>query len=150
MHDNLFPQTGAQRCEGSGRCIIILSLLVSLTACHTPPPPRPRPAEFPSYHQLAQRYNQQVKHLHTLRGHGPVAYNWRDDEGDHGFQGDGRIAVILPQRRLMLKISHSAKGTLMYAGSNEQYYWLFDLRNNDKRVYFGRHDQFRKIDRLAL
>ena len=73
-----------------------------------------------------------------------VELKWTDDEGKHYEQGDGNLIVVKPHR-VALSIGKLGN-TVMWAGCDEQRYWLFDL-HEEKTLYSGLHANAHLRDR---
>ncbi|MAE64402.1 MAG: hypothetical protein CMJ18_09030 [Phycisphaeraceae bacterium] len=116
----------------------------SATGDRSDRPVVPKPTDI-SFAQLAQRYNARFEHFDRLRASLTVSYTNRDEEGkEHHVQANGQLAVRLPDR-LMCRITHIGRaGTIMWAGSNRQRYWLYDASDETAaRVYHGSHARYR-------
>ena len=124
--------------------------MVLLSGCKNPPvvPDDLGPAAIeterptPGYKQLVQRYNQRVEPLDRLWASTEVHLRWQDPDGkQHSEHGDGTLIVVRP-RQVAMTVGKLGN-TIMWAGSNEHGYWLFDKRETGK-VFFGR---YRYIDK---
>ena len=124
-----------------------------LVGCPSPPKKTlssrlARPDEpLPSYRQVIDRYNENIRRVEQLWTRAVVELRWTDEEGTHFEQGEGNLILQLPDRVAVSvgKLGH----TLMWIGGDEQQYWFFDLR--DRHVlYMGRHDQADQLDPKSL
>jgi len=97
---------------------------------------------LPSYAALAKRYNDRVKPLDRLWASTEVHLRYEDRQGkQHTEHGDGTLIVVRP-RQVAMTVGKLGN-TIMWAGSNEAGYWLFDKREAGK-VFYGR---YRYIDK---
>jgi hypothetical protein len=120
-------------------------LVVGLAGCKVPPivpdDLGPAPVEHdrptPSYTELVKQYNAEVERLDRVWASTEVHLRWKDREGKtQSEHGDGTLIIVRP-KNVALTIGKLGN-TLLWAGSNEDGYWLFDKRENSK-VFFGRH-----------
>lgn len=120
---------------------LLLLLMFCLPGC----PPKhavvERPADMPTYSDLAQRYNANIAGLDSLWSRAIVELTWRDGKRDRHEQGEGHLILMNPGRA---SLSVGKLGVdYLYVGCNEERYWLFDLEG-DKIAYIGRHAFFGK------
>jgi hypothetical protein len=121
---------------------LCLSLIVSLCGCHTVQTRKvrimPPPQGIPGYRQVAQRYNKHLKNLDQLWTRVSIDAVTFDHKGDEqGLDTDDALIMTIPPNKLLLRISKLGQD-IMWAGYNEQLYWLFDVYENDI-AYVGRH-----------
>ena len=110
--------------------------------CSTAPPPVDHAP--PTYAVLARRYNARIASLQRLRASLVVVYSVLDESGrPESMQGDGQLAVVPPDR-LMCRVTHIGRsGVILWAGSDDRGYWLYDGRERSARkLYYGRHSEF--------
>lgn len=125
---------------------LILALL-ALTACAAPPrtaddPYMPDPVEAtgqtPDYAQLVERYNDNLEHLDRLWSRAVVSMRWTDEDDRRQFeQGEGHFIYMSPDH-VALTVG-KVGNVMLWAGSDEQRYWMFDLRD-DGIAHHGRHE----------
>ena len=127
--------------------------LLALGGCRTPDLPPAQPEILPTYEQVVERYNQHLVGLNSLRATLTVTFTWQNEDGRNTEQSDGQLMIGMPYR-LMLSIDHTFRsGPLFWAGSNQEFYWVFDLRDRErKEVFFGRQAKFtqRRVGDLDL
>lgn len=137
---------------GSRMTLGIVALAMLLTACQTPPvvpdelgpPATANDRPTPSYRALVERYNKNVEPLDRLWASTEVHLRWEDREGkQHREHGDGTLIIVRP-RKVAMTVGKLGN-TILWAGSNEHGYWLFDKRDKGK-VFFGR---YRYIDKAC-
>ncbi len=125
----------------------------AMLSCTCPPPiEKPNVAAALSYTAIAESFNRRIARLDgKLKAECRVLVRRMDDEGEHLDRCDAKLAIMLPNRLRFSATHLGVSGPLFWAGSNEEHYWLFDLRE-DKRLYFGRHDQYedKAADELQL
>ncbi len=98
----------------------------------TQPPPR-----MPTCQEIATKYNNNLARLDRLWARVVVELHWRDDKGKKHFeQGDGNLMILMPDR-VALSIGKLGN-TIMWAGSDGQRYWLFDLQD-EPVLYVGQN-----------
>jgi hypothetical protein len=104
------------------------------------PPPLEHVAPPPSYAELVERYNHNIAELDQLWAKTSVKLRWLDEKDrTKTEQGDGVFMFITPSRvALTVGKDVPGVGTILWAGANEDRYWLFDLQD-DHRVFVGRH-----------
>ncbi|MEX0746121.1 MAG: hypothetical protein WD118_11015 [Phycisphaeraceae bacterium] len=101
-------------------------------------PRRARPAGVPTYNDLVDRYNAHVMNLDQLWSASRVAMRWTDENGNLQFeQGDGQLIYRRPNE-IAMTVGQLGQ-TVLWAGSDDERYWLFDLHQNDT-VMVGRHE----------
>ncbi|MCC7147480.1 MAG: hypothetical protein IT443_13645 [Phycisphaeraceae bacterium] len=94
-----------------------------------------------SYRQLAERYNARAAVLDRLWTRAQVELKWKDAEGKSRFEsGEGHLIYLLPGR-VALEVGKVGQ-TGLWAGSDQERYWIFDLKAEPPTVRFGRHDLF--------
>lgn len=127
------------------RVLLLLGVFL-LTACCAPRSPVlptrdffPEPSFRPSYRQLAEGHNRHLEGLDRLWMRASVSINWTEPDGARRFEraDDSRLILDLPSN-LALAISSAAPGvgTLLWAGTDGERYWLFDLQK-ENRVWWG-------------
>ncbi|HWB19448.1 MAG TPA: hypothetical protein VG711_04040, partial [Phycisphaerales bacterium] len=88
-----------------------------------------------SYQQIAQRYNDRIARLPQLSAQGVIELKWSDKHGSHSDQGDLQLYF---QRPSSTAIRVSAVGeVLMWVGSDNSAYWVFDLHSKPKTLTLG-------------
>lgn len=130
--------------------VAILILLVGGVGCRRGPLNlNPRSSASPiteadiSYVELAGRYNQTVRYFDQLWVRNAIKIEWNQtlkngDRRSRNLVGDGKF-IFVPPRDSVLTVEHL--GTVyLWAGSNDEQYWLFDLSEDEKAAYLGRFD----------
>lgn len=123
-----------------------------MTACARPPqvaddPYMPEPVrargDVPDYAELAQRYNRNLAHLDRLWSRSIVVMRWTDEDGRRHFeQGEGHFIFTEPDD---VALTVGKLGNVMlWAGSNEAQYWMFDLRERGV-MHHGRHENVGRL-----
>lgn len=91
----------------------------------------------PSYAEIAAFHNARVQQLQTTYSVGVI---WADEKGQLLEQGNIEMWIDLPARTA-LRVEKLGE-VLLWLGSDEHRYWLFDRRNKDERVlYLGGHEE---------
>ncbi len=128
--------------------LCLVAALVVLPACRPPAPLTPLPwdvipppARMPTYEELAHRHNRHVEHLERLWSRATITVRWRENGRQRWEQADSSNVILDLPHRVAVAIGSSAPGvgTIMWLGSDEDRYWLFDLYN-DKTLYWGHHE----------
>ncbi|MEX0655254.1 MAG: hypothetical protein WD534_01960 [Phycisphaeraceae bacterium] len=126
--------------------IALLTAALVTAACQRPitpgddilEPARDRPAAPPSYNALIEQYNAHVERLDQFWSASRVAMRWVDEDGQSRFeQGDGQLIYRRPHE-IAMTVGQLGQ-TILWAGSDAQRYWLFDLQN-DGTAMVGRHE----------
>jgi len=128
-----------------GRSFLALAAVLSLTACHgttqfgvignnSPI----TPAEI-SYNEVIAGYNQSVASFDQLFIRTYVRVAWRETDADGNTSerreaGDGKI-LFVPMRDIVLTVEKAGK-VYLWAGSNDERYWLFDLVDSSEKVAY--------------
>ncbi len=107
-----------------------------------------------TYNELAERYNEQLEVLSSLWARTDVVIVWREDGGGvRREQGEGKLMLRRPHESefetafLVEKLGR----TYLWAGSNKEQYWLFDLVDGDnKTAYVGALDKLDAPGRRAF
>lgn len=125
-------------------CVLSGVLLLSLAGCNEPAktggndapplnPPQP-------YAEIAAAYNQRVQVIERIWSRAVVEVEWIDKAGKKQLeQGEGPLIVRKPGE-LALAIGKVGI-TRFWLGCDDEYYWFFDLPDNNRTAYFGRQDQ---------
>ena len=121
------------------RCSVIAPILLLLSSCITTRTTSTRPdaTSLPSYEQLVARYNRNVEQISRLWSFAVVELTWREDGRSRFEQGEGQLAVVLPDRMSLTvgKLGHD----VLRAGCNQTQYWLFDMRGSENTLHLGHH-----------
>lgn len=101
---------------------------------------QPKPAQMPSYQQIVEGYNAHSKHFDRLWSRTRVRLTWYDENDKrHSVDGDDSKLIMKLPRDLAFTIGKLGK-TGMWIGSNEKYYWMFQLQEDPKSLTFGAYD----------
>jgi hypothetical protein len=132
-----------------GRLIVpaaVLALL--LVACSTAPrpraaePPAPQPPPEPGEAAaLIEAHNRRVELLGRTYSHGVIEFRWVDESGDEHFepQVNARLWLDLPRQTALR--AEKLDEVLLWLGSDDEHYWMFDLMGEERVLYLGRHDE---------
>jgi hypothetical protein len=127
---------GTVRCLARATCGVLL--LTALAACRQPPKvdlSQP-PDVIPEYHELAQRYNANIKKLDRMWARASVRLFYRDQRGRlKSESGEDSLLMIEPPHRVALSLGKLGK-TGVWAGCNRDQYWLFDVIES-RTVWYG-------------
>ncbi len=141
----------------AGSLLMIMFLLIGLamlggckqTVVVPPSPvwtPIPRPAEMPEYRELAQRYNANIQGIEKIWARAKFSAIYYNDKGKLKRQdaSDSKVIYRRPSD-IALVVGSDAPGVdmVMWAGSNETEYWLFEL-HGENRLMFGKHENVGK------
>lgn len=103
-----------------------------------------------TYGELAERYNKAAEPFETLWARTDIDIEWYeiDADGDRDYRsesGEGKFMFRRPMRTA-LTVEKLGK-TYLWAGSDDQRYWLFDLVDSERKtVYIG---AFEKLSELG-
>ncbi len=120
---------------------LLLLLTVLPTGCSSSqkiPPTPTLPDPLPAYEELARTHNERVAELQQFHTYGVIEFRWSDQDGKHFEQGDLQLWMMLPHHSA-LRVSKLGD-VLLWIGSDEQQYWLFDCLNDEKVLYLESHD----------
>jgi len=90
------------------------------------------------YSEVAASYNGRIAAIKRLHAVGVVEMHWEDEDGGHSQQGDMNLWLELP-RKTALQVSKLGE-RLLWLGSDDEHYWLFDLSQKPTRFSIARHD----------
>lgn len=110
-------------------CLLPFALAL-LPAC-TPPKADPAPPlQLPSYEELAQRYNANIAAVDQLWARASVKLFYRNQQGKWKTEtGEDSLFMFQRPGRVALSLGKLGK-TALWAGCDQQRYWLFDLIEN--------------------
>ena len=132
-------------CLQARATILILALGTLLAGCaSTPAGPAvggTQPAPI-SYREVAERFDRNITGLDQVWSRCVAVADWTQDGKPRSEQGEGNLLAILPDR-LALSIGKLGQ-TIIWAGCNQEHYWLFDLKDDGGVVYFGRQGKTAK------
>ncbi len=94
---------------------------------------------MPTYTELVARHNSDVAGIEKFWARAVIELRWVDDKGRNRFeQGDGNLILSLPNSSA-LSIGKLGE-TRLWAGSNDEFFWLFDEMESPRKLFLGRHD----------
>lgn len=158
-----FNILGEKTYSAARRWRTISVVLLVIAGCKSQPIIEPS-GPPPPYHTIAQTHNERLAKLQRVEGNGVVEIRWRDEKGRHFEQGnvelwlqfdlpsgDGRLATAAGQNdpsqgptaflaRTALRVEKLGE-LLLWLGSNEERYWLFDLTRDEKTLYTALHTE---------
>ncbi len=131
---------------------MLSATLLTVGACKTTEsmarPPR-QPSIAPSYDDIARTHNTRVTQLSELMTGGVVEITWTEADGDRRReQGDVDLYYRGPDRTAMVITKFGDR--YAWIGSNATHYWLFEIKSEPPRAYFGRHDGDERIEAFGL
>lgn len=116
--------------------ILVVTALLTLPGC-APKVKPPELAEFPILRELVDRHNQRVAALEKTYSQGVIELNWIDAEGDHFEQASLEMWLQHPLRTAV-RIEKFSE-VILWLGSDDQRWWLFDLISKEKSLTSGPH-----------
>ncbi len=131
------------RCRLSAPGLLLAALLCG--GCVAPRQAQPvaaPPVDAPAiaYADLAAAFNARVAQLDRLWSRTRVEVRWVDAEGKRRFDaGEGYLIYALPSR-VALSVGKVGQ-TGLWAGADEERYWLLDVQSDPRRAWFGRHER---------
>ena len=114
-------------------CLACLFLAIASTGCNTTTPVAGPPAELPNYADLVGKYNAKHGGLDKLWTRAVVEVTWKDGDKDRFEQGEGNLIISQPSSTA-LSVGKLGN-TVLWAGSNNDMSFLFDLKENDTTLY---------------
>lgn len=126
--------------------LVALVVLMALApvGCKSRPAAAEPAGPAPAYAQLAQRHNDRLQQLQNTHSMGVVEFNWSDARGKHFAQGDMDLWISLP-RRTALRMNKFGE-VLLWLGSDDSRWWVFDMLGDEKKLYLGTHDDAPALD----
>ncbi len=118
---------------------VLFVILSSVAGCIGTPQPAPRPPKpdvsLPAYGDLIRRHNANLSGVERVWAFATVELRWREAGRNRYQQGDGEVAVVVPDRLSLSvgKVGHH----VLRAGCNGDTYWLFDLREPASSLHHG-------------
>lgn len=85
--------------------------------------------------ELLEKHNIRAAQLDQFHAYGVVEINWIDDQGKHNNQGDAELWIDQPHKTA-LRID-KVSDVLLWLGSNDTYWWLFDMLNKPTTLHSG-------------
>lgn len=112
--------------------------LATLASCAQPKPDDGPVGPLPTIAEVIARYNARVERLEAVESPIELVVNAVDDEGKvHKEQGEGNLKMVRP-RKIALRVDKVSQ-TFFWLGSNDEKYWWFDLRGDEKVALVGTH-----------
>jgi len=100
--------------------------------------PMARVGELPPYAEVAVRYNRNLAHLDRLWARADVTFEYLDEKKKkQSDRADDSKLMVVPPDRVALSLGH-AFGDVLWAGTDGERYWAFDLHSDERPVYVGR------------
>ncbi len=128
----------------AGWSVIAVLLSAGCVAIQPMPPP-----EDPAYETIVATHNARLERLRTIYSRGVIEIRWTDETGRHFEQGNVDLWVSLP-RRTALRVEKLGE-VLLWIGSDDDHYWLFDLLAQETTLVVGAHeDAPRPVHATAL
>lgn len=136
------PGSGDWQSVSSARGLPALALAIALLAsagCYRAEQSlRQHPAgPPPSYAEVAQRYNANLRYLDRLWARVEVSLRWYEKGKKQFERGEGHLILQTPDN-VALEVGKVGQ-TVLWAGSNPRKYWLFNLRAQPPEVFYGEH-----------
>lgn len=86
--------------------------------------------------ELIEKHNTRVAKLDQLHAFGVIEITWTDERGGkHTDQGDAELWIDQPSKTAM-RVDKVGE-VLLWLGSNEQSWWLFDMLNKPTTLHTG-------------
>ncbi len=120
--------------------VLLLALTGALAGCPSMPPTpaqpqAPRPAQMPSYSQVALSYNRNVVLIDRLWAKAFVRVQYRDEKNRlQQEQGEDSTLMVEVPDRLSLMVGKLGN-IFLHVGCDNQRYWLIELLGKHSAVY---------------
>ena len=134
-------------------CTLLMTILLTgLTGCGSTPQVtvplayQKPPQAMPTYRQLAVDHNKHVAGLSRVWSKVNIDVTYRDEDGKTKKEsGDESTLMIALPQNVALSFGKFGLGTLLWAGSDEQHFWFFDLIG-EKSMLFGSHASLNHVN----
>lgn len=125
---------------------IVFPVVLAAGCVATSPIP---PPEAPAYGTIAGAHNARIERLRTIYSRGVLEIRWSDETGRHFEQGSVDLWVALP-RHTALRVAKLGE-VLLWLGSDDHHYWLFDRFAQETTLVVGAHEEsLRSVHATAL
>lgn len=124
-----------------GVILFTLTILTGLEGCKPKPLLTTTQPVTPviAYSEIAAAHNGRIAQLQTIYGLGVLEVRWIDIDGhSHKDQGDMELWINLP-RKTALRVEKVGE-VLLWVGSDDERYWVFDHLGKEKILQTGRHE----------
>lgn len=136
-----------------GSVLLLGGLLISFSACRNgyrigavPTPPD----ETPTASVLIESHNQRIQHLETMHARGVVQLEWIDGDGRERSEPQVDLEVWIDRpSRTAFRFDKFGE-VYLWAGSDDQRFWLFDLTGEPRHLTIGQHDQALRLQTDAV
>ena len=117
----------------------LVAAAAALAGCAADPGDTPRPASVDvDYDMIVDAYNQRTNLIETIWAPAVVDVEFTTEDGGTDWeQGNGRFQFRQPAD-LSLNVGKLGENWF-WIGCNDTRYWIFDLRDGEEVVYFGRN-----------
>jgi len=119
------------------RVAIVIAAISVVAGCGPKTKP-PQPAEYPVLQELVNDHNARVQALAKTQSQGVIELNWKDGEGKHFEQAGLEMWINLPLHTAIRVEKFSE--VILWLGSNDRQWWLFDLISKEKSLLTGSHE----------
>lgn len=134
-----------RRALANGVCMCVFAGVASLAGCaqNKPGPvpiPGPNSGPLPTVQDVIAKYNARVGRLEAIESPVELVIRATDANGkETKEQGEGNLKMVRP-RKIALRIDKVSQ-TFFWLGSNDEKYWWFDLRGDEKVALVGTHSK---------
>lgn len=119
-----------------GVCVFVGA--VAMVGCATQAKPEGPTGPLPLVQDVIARYNARVERLEAIESPVELVIRATNADGEETKeQGEGNLKMVRP-RKIALRIDKLAQ-TFFWLGSNDEEYWWFDLRGDEKVALVGTH-----------
>lgn len=106
----------------------------------------PPALEAPTAAALIEAHNQRLIHLDKLNGRGVVQLEWTDHQGREHSEPQVDIEVWIDRpSRTAFRFDKFGE-VYLWAGSDDERFWLFDRTGEPKRLTIGAHNQALRLE----
>lgn len=119
--------------------VLAISLLACVFASCTNPKPLSNntngapPLVALTAAELIEEHNVRAAQLDQLHAYGVLKITWMDERGEHSDQGDAELWIDQPSRTA-LRVDAVGE-VLLWLGSNNESWWLFDMINEPSTLH---------------
>ena len=91
--------------------------------------------------ELIESHNQRIELLGKIHSNGVIEFRWLDEDGREHFEPQVNAKLWIELPCLTALRAEKLDEVLLWLGSDEQRYWLFDLMGDEKKLHTHLHEE---------